>query len=84
MITLNIDQDQPLTWVISNQRYDLDLIKSSCRSIFLHFPWGVYLEDPVETIIVELILYSKKSVEQNIVDINIVDSIIELILDLIL
>ena len=38
----------------------------------------------VETITVELILYSKNSVEQNIVDVDIVDSNIELILDLIL
>ena len=38
----------------------------------------------VATNAVEPILYSKISVEQNIVDINIVDSINELILDLIL
>ena len=38
----------------------------------------------VATNAVEPILYSKNSVEQNIVDVDIVDSIIELILDLIL
>ena len=36
----------------------------------------------VEAIVVGLILYSKKIVEQNIVDVNIVDSLIQLILDL--
>ena len=40
------------------------------------------LKKQLETIIVGLILDSKKSVEQNILDVNIVDFIIQLNLDL--